>query len=147
MPSLRLKKSPNKSTEHRRWPPCQLDPMTFSKEAISLYRAAFRTINARIPVQTRSKLLYNVREMFDIYRDVKDQERRTYLLQEGWHDLGVVRELLKAEPGILENLFKHYEALPTSLNKKIPSAEVPSVVSFEGQPPIPNADVETLLTN
>jgi hypothetical protein len=121
--------------------------MTFSKEALSLYRAAFRTIKTGLPTQTRTKTVYNVREMFDIYRDVKDPERRSYLLQEGWHDLGVLRELLKADPAILENLFKHFETISTALEHKIPSAESPSKLNFEKQPKIPNADVEALLTN
>lgn len=120
--------------------------MTFSKETLSLYRAAFRTIKAGLPTQTRNKMLYNVREVFDIYRNVKDKERSSYLIQEGWHDLGVLRELLKAEPAILENLFKHFETIPTALENKLPSAEAPSESNFGELPKIPNADVEALLT-
>lgn len=85
--------------------------MTYSLEAISLFRAALRTVH-RLPSPIKGKLAYNVREMFEVYKDTKDQAKRTHVLQEGWHDVGVLREVMKAEPAILEDLFKHFDAIP-----------------------------------
>ena len=84
--------------------------MTYSSDALSLFRSAIRIIRMA-PGHVQSKMIFNTREIFEIYKDVGDETKRMHVLQEGWHDIGVFKEILKAEPSLLTELFRHYETI------------------------------------
>lgn len=131
--------------------------MTYSSEALSLFRSAIRTIR-KAPRHIQSKMIFNTREIFEIYKDLRDETKRMHVLQEGWHDIGVFNEILKAEPALLTELFKHYETISekkelfekeeSSLNAErgcpetvlIPHAEQAENEMVESEQPIPLAN-------
>lgn len=89
--------------------------MAYSLEALALFRASLRTIRL-VPNPARTKLRLNVREMFEIYQGLgEDSPKRTLVIQEGWHDLGVLREVLKAEPHLLAEIFKPFTKMEDKL--------------------------------
>jgi hypothetical protein len=99
----------------------QIEMQTFSPEAISLFRAAVRTAR-RIPTPANTKLIYNIREIFSLYRDLPmDSPKRQHVLHEGWHDVGVLKELLKCEPATLETIFKQFDPIPDNFLKAKPT--------------------------
>lgn len=102
--------------------PVQIEMQTFSPEAISLFRAVVRTAR-RIPTPANTKLIYNIKEIFSLYRGLPmDSPKRLHVLEEGWHDVGVLKELLKCEPATLETIFKQFDPIPDNLLKAKPSS-------------------------
>ncbi|KAJ3190352.1 hypothetical protein HDU85_000648 [Gaertneriomyces sp. JEL0708] len=54
------------------------------------------TVKARLDPHKR-KLAYNVRGIFEIYRDVRKPQEVEKLIQEGRHDLQLMQALVKAQ--------------------------------------------------
>lgn len=82
--------------------------MTLSAEALSLYRAALRA-SSPFSSGIKSKIRYNVREMFQFYRQYANQDKKAHLIAEGWHDVRVLRELTKLDSGIQKELLKRFD--------------------------------------
>lgn len=82
------------------------------REALALFRAAFR-MSRRLPyVQVASKTRYNVRHLFDVYRDISDPDHIRQLINDGLHYVETMSVLLE-DRGIAERLFKPFAPLPT----------------------------------
>lgn len=118
----------------------------FSSEALRLYRAALRTAHSLPTSLLRTKTSYNIREAFEIYRHVQDASKRQNLVTEGWHDIGVLKEVLKADPAVLETLFKHFDTLNDFYRPTIAHADEFKPVMMD-EPMIPHAEIEDSETN
>ena len=57
--------------------------------------------------------------MFEVYRGVKDGAKRAHLIQEAWHDLSVIKEILKADPVLIEDLFRPFDYLADSIKQTV----------------------------
>lgn len=60
--------------------------------------------------------------MFEVYRGVKDEAKRAHLIQEAWHDLSVIKEILKADPVLIEDLFRPFDYLADSVKQTVGDA-------------------------
>lgn len=128
-----------------RVPLVQGSAMTASNESIRLFRAAIRCIRSSVPHPVNRKLAFNVREIFDIYREVKDPVRVDRFLTEGWHDLGVLREIVKADPVLVKELFKNYEPIGTAVPSISEELQAVNAEMEEGRfeaPGIPHSEIE-----
>lgn len=82
------------------------------KEALALFRTAFR-MSRRFPyVQVASKTRYNIRHLFEIYRDTADPDHIRQLIDDGLHYVETMGVLLE-DREIAERLFKPFAPLPT----------------------------------
>ncbi|KAI9592176.1 hypothetical protein BDF19DRAFT_452583 [Syncephalis fuscata] len=85
------------------------------QQAIALYRAALRTCDTFPIPSLRSKLKYNVRDLFDLYRHETEPKRIATLIENGQADLRVLTDFNRIDKPTLECLFKKREvALQTS---------------------------------
>ncbi|CAO3563573.1 unnamed protein product [Mortierella alpina] len=84
---------------------------------LSFYRSALRTIRLErpkdgsgvLPAQLshlQRKLQYNIRDGISIYRLERDQDTLSSLIQDGEHDLAMIRAWNSVDPSWLERLFK-----------------------------------------
>ncbi|KAL7751641.1 hypothetical protein RI367_003107 [Sorochytrium milnesiophthora] len=75
-------------------------------DALVLYRQAVRAA-MRFPIgQMRAKLLFNIREVFEMYRHESSPRRIAELTQMGKHDVDVLVGLCNLEPAQLNALFR-----------------------------------------
>ena len=75
---------------------------------LSLFRQYLRTIRA-IPVPAvRKKMAYNIRELFEIYRDAPPSKAADVVM-ESVHDMALLREILKGDRAEVFSLFKTFE--------------------------------------
>jgi hypothetical protein len=86
--------------------------MSLRAEALKLYRHNLKSL-AFLP-QSHStvfkrKLQYNLREIFEIHREEKDEGRLKALIADGWTDLETMRELFRLDPGIVSKLFPLFD--------------------------------------
>lgn len=81
-----------------------------SKAAISLYRQSLRVLRDLPIPAVRRKMAYNIRELFDIYKDAPPHKIEE-VIQDGNRDISLLREILKGRKNSVFNLFKTFENL------------------------------------
>lgn len=95
--------------------------IVMKSKALSLYRQSLRTIRA-IPVPAvRRKMAYNIRELFDIYKEAPSS-KVSEVIEDGIHDLSLLSEILKGRKESVYNIFKTFE----NLNQEASEAEIDS---------------------
>jgi len=104
-----------------------------STEALSLFRAALRT-SRTLPRLVSKKFTYNLREMYELYRGSKDASKLAHVIREGWHDVGVMRELMQTDAAVREEIFRNFESIGmhTTSSKVEKSAEDMIMVHKDG---------------
>lgn len=81
-----------------------------SRAAINLYRQSLRVLR-NLPVPSvRRKMVYNIRELFAIYKDAPSHKLEE-VIQDGVRDLSLLSEILKGRKESVYNLFKTFENL------------------------------------
>jgi hypothetical protein len=116
--------------------------MTSSNPALSLYLQILRSINTfpagplRIlfincfiltmsVAYTRGKLRFNARELFEMYRNERDPDQVSKLIEDGREDLKVLSAWKKLDQGLVDELFQPFSVSPRELeqeDKKLKSA-------------------------
>nr|CAG8437616.1 3952_t:CDS:2 [Entrophospora candida] len=80
------------------------------KHSLHLYRHTLRYIrSSSLPFPyLRSKLHYNTRELFEIYRDEQDENKVNMLINWGWRDLEFLKAWKFVEKDVIKSIFKGY---------------------------------------
>lgn len=79
-------------------------------KALSLYRQSLRVLRDLPIPAVRTKMIYNIRELFAIYKDAPAHKIEE-VLQDGQRDLFLLKEILKGRKDTVYNLFKSFENL------------------------------------
>lgn len=79
-------------------------------KALSLYRQSLRILRDLPVPAVRSKMIYNIRELFEIYKDAPAHKIEE-VLQDGHRDISLLKEILKGRKDTVFNLFKTFENL------------------------------------
>jgi 2,4-dienoyl-CoA reductase-like NADH-dependent reductase (Old Yellow Enzyme family) len=74
-------------------------------EALSLYRELQRASRQFPLVRTRKQLSLNVRELFLLRRGVRSESQIRALLDEGRHDLVVLKRFALLDPEVADTIF------------------------------------------
>ena len=77
---------------------------------MSLYRQSLRVLRDLPVPAIRRKMIYNIRELFAIYKDAPPH-KIDEVLQDGIRDLSLLKEILKGRKETVYNLFKTFENL------------------------------------
>lgn len=78
--------------------------------AIALYRQSLRVLRDLPVPAVRRKMAYNIRELFDIYKDAPPN-KIDEVIQDGKRDLELLREIFKGRKESVYNIFKTFENL------------------------------------
>lgn len=78
--------------------------------AIALYRQSLRVLRDLPVPAVRRKMAYNIRELFDIYKDAPPNKIEE-VIQDGKRDLELLREIFKGRKESVYNIFKTFENL------------------------------------
>lgn len=79
-------------------------------KSLSLYRQSLRVIKD-IPIPAiRKKMVYNIRELFAVYKDAAPN-KIDEVIEDGTRDLALLKEILKGRKETVYNLFKSFENL------------------------------------
>ena len=89
-----------------------------SKAAIGLYRQSLRVLRDLPITAVRRKMAYNIRELFEIYKDAP-AHKIDEVIQDGIRDLSLLREILKGRKDSVYNLFKTFENLNETEEEEI----------------------------
>ena len=85
-------------------------------KAVALYRQSLRVIRDIPVLAVRRKMAYNIRELFEIYKEAPSTKIEE-VIQDGTRDLTLLREILKGRKDSVYNLFKTFENLNEHENK------------------------------
>ncbi|CAG8623456.1 8900_t:CDS:1 [Acaulospora morrowiae] len=81
-----------------------------NSRSLCLYRHALRYLrspNLPFPYLS-SKLCYNTRELFEIYRYEQDQRKVNNLIEWGWQDLEFLKSWKHVEKDLLNKIFRGF---------------------------------------
>lgn len=78
--------------------------------AIALYRQSLRVLRDLPVAAVRRKMAYNIRELFEIYKDAPPHKIEE-VIQDGKRDLQLLREIFKGRKESVYNIFKTFENL------------------------------------
>ncbi|CAG8518216.1 1592_t:CDS:2 [Funneliformis mosseae] len=78
--------------------------------SVSLYRQILRYLrSSSFPFKyLRPKIHYNVREMFEIYRNERDNDKIKMLLRRGWQDIEFLKSWEIVEKEIRDDIFRGF---------------------------------------
>ena len=78
--------------------------------SISLYRHTLRYLrSSSFPFKyLYPKIHYNVREMFEIYRNERDDKKVKMLIEQGWQDIEFLRSWKFVEKKIRDDIFRGF---------------------------------------
>ena len=101
-------------------------------KSLSLYRQSLRLIKD-IPIPAiRKKMIYNIRELFAIYRDASPSKVDEVIV-DGTRDLTLLKDILKGRKDTVYNLFKSFD----NLNEKESDSRKESDVQFLNREIVP----------
>eukprot|EP00275_Glaucocystis_incrassata_P000347 EC118876.1.p1 GENE.EC118876.1~~EC118876.1.p1 ORF type:complete len:100 (+),score=7.68 EC118876.1:132-431(+) len=75
------------------------------REVLRLYKDLLRSAQGFRYERPRSKTIYNIREVFQIYKSKEDPDVVTGLIERGKHDLRVLQLLARLDQDISELIF------------------------------------------
>ncbi|KAG9296165.1 hypothetical protein G9A89_014757 [Geosiphon pyriformis] len=78
--------------------------------ALHLYRNAMRFVCSKeFPFRyMQRKMKYNIRDLYDIYRDEKDEEKVKLLIERGYQDLETLKAWMFVEPNVIKKIFRGF---------------------------------------
>ena len=75
-------------------------------EVLHFYRECVQTCNSFPVERLRTRLKYNLRELFELHRHESNMDRVQTYLQEGRHQLNVLRMISKWDRNVILSLFE-----------------------------------------